>query len=78
MEEPLRYEAITGLTDGQLAELTARVQEIVGALTSAGRPYALGLFRSVTLVVALMRKNATQNTLGAFFGVSQHVAKVRS
>ncbi|MPZ00273.1 MAG: hypothetical protein GEU97_20265 [Actinophytocola sp.] len=71
MEEPLRYEAITGLTDGQLAELSARVVEIVGDLTSAGRPYALGLFRSVTLVVALLRKNATQDTLGAFFGVSQ-------
>lgn len=71
MEEPLRYEAITGLTAGQLAELTARVQEIVGDLTSAGRPYMLGLYRSVALVVALMRKNATQDTLGAFFGVSQ-------
>lgn len=71
MEEPLRYEAITGLTAGQLTELTARVAEIVGDLTSAGRPYVLGLFRSVALVVALLRKNATQDTLGAFFGVSQ-------
>jgi hypothetical protein len=71
MEEPLRYDAITGLSEGQLAELSARVHEIVGGFTSAGRPYALGLFRSVALAVALIRKNATQDTLGAFFGVSQ-------
>jgi hypothetical protein len=30
MEEPLRYEAITRLTRGQLAELTARVAAIIG------------------------------------------------
>jgi hypothetical protein len=71
MEEPLRHEAITGLTDGQLAELTARVQQIVGSLSSDGRPYALGLFRSVALVVSLMRKNITQELAGAIFGVSQ-------
>lgn len=71
MEEPLRYQAITGLTDGQLTELTARVSAVIGALNSNGRPYALGLYRSVALVVTLMRKNATQDTLGAIFGVSQ-------
>ena len=71
MEEPLRYEAMTGLTEGQLTELTAGVHEIVGGLTSAGRPYALGLFRSVAMVVALMRKNITQEFAGAIFGVSQ-------
>jgi DDE superfamily endonuclease len=67
----LRYEAITGLTDGQLTELVARVQPIVGGLVSTGRPYALGLFRSVAMVVALMRKNVTQEFTGAIFGVSQ-------
>jgi hypothetical protein len=67
----LRYEAITGLTDGQLTELTARVTQIVGGMASAGRPYALGLFRSVAMVVALMRKNITQECTGAIFGVSQ-------
>jgi hypothetical protein len=70
-EEPLRYEAITGLTDGQLTELTARVTQTVDGMASAGRPYALGLFRSVALVVALMRKNITQEFAGAIFGVSQ-------
>jgi hypothetical protein len=72
MEEPLRCQAITGLADGQLAELTARVREVLASdLTSAGRPYALGLFRSVAMVVALIRKNATQDFAGAVFGVSQ-------
>jgi hypothetical protein len=69
--EPLRYKAITGLTDGQLAELTVRVHEAAGLMTSAGRPYALGLFRSVALVVTLMRKNVTHDVAAAFFGVSQ-------
>lgn len=67
----MRYHAITGLTDGQLAELTARVAPIVGDLTSAGRPYVLGLSRSVAMVVALLRKNITQEFAAALFGVSQ-------
>lgn len=72
MEEPLRYEAITGLTHGQLAELTARVAAVTGDITApGGRPAAIGLLRSVAMVVALMRKNLTQDAAGAFFGVSQ-------
>jgi hypothetical protein len=59
------------LTDGQLTELTARVHEVAGDLRSAGRPYALGLFNSVAMVVALMRRNLVQDVAGAFFGVSQ-------
>jgi hypothetical protein len=42
-----------------------------GGFVSRGRPYALGLFRSVALVVCLMRKNLTQQFAGAIFGVSQ-------
>lgn len=68
---PLRYKAITGLTEGQLSELTARVHEVVGDLSSGGRPYVLGLFKSVAMVVALMRRNLVQDVAGAFFGVSQ-------
>jgi hypothetical protein len=48
----LRYKAITGLTDGQLTALSERLHPEVGGLTSRGRPYVLGLFRSVALVVA--------------------------
>ena len=67
----MRYKAITGLTEGQLAELTARVHEVLGDLSSGGRPYVLGLFKSVVMVVALMRRNLVQDVAGAFFGVSQ-------
>jgi DDE superfamily endonuclease len=68
----LRYEAITGLTAGQLAELAARVAGIIGGVADpGGRPAVIGLYRSVALVVALMRTNITQDRAGAVFGVSQ-------
>jgi hypothetical protein len=71
-EEPLRYEAMTGLSAEQLTELVARVHTARGSgFTSVGRAYALGLFGSVALVVCLMRKNVTQAFAGAIFGVSQ-------
>jgi hypothetical protein len=71
-EEPLRYEAMTGLSNEQLTELVARVHTAHGGgFTSRGRPYALGLFGSVALVVCLLRKNLTQAFVGAIFGVSQ-------
>jgi Helix-turn-helix of DDE superfamily endonuclease len=44
---------------------------------SAGRPLALGLFRSVALVVCLMRKNVTQDFAGAVFDVSQSTVSRR-
>jgi hypothetical protein len=72
VEEPLRYQAITGLTRGQLAELSARVAGVIGDVAApGGRPPAIGLFRSVAMVVALLRHNLTQDVAGAFFGVSQ-------
>jgi hypothetical protein len=36
-----------------------------------GRPPAIDLYRSVMMVVCLMRKNGTQEFPGAVFGVSQ-------
>src|SRR3954451_5500583 len=63
---------MTGLDDGQLTNLVARVHGLCGdKFISAGRPLALGLFRSVALVVCLIRKNVTQAFAGAIFGVSQ-------
>ena len=63
---------MTGLDDGQLTNLVARVHGLCGdKFISAGRPLALGLFRSVALVVCLIRKNVTQDFAGAVFGVSQ-------
>ncbi len=71
-EEPLRYEAMTGLSNEQLTELVARVHAAHDSgFASRGRPYALGLFGSVALVVCLLRQNLTQAFAGAIFGVSQ-------
>jgi hypothetical protein len=71
-EEPLRYEVMTGLSNEQLTELVTRVHAARGSgFASRGRPYALGLFRSVALVVCVMRTNITQTFAGAIFGVSQ-------
>jgi DDE superfamily endonuclease/Helix-turn-helix of DDE superfamily endonuclease len=74
----LRHEAITGLTHGQLIELTARVrEEITDVARPGGRPAVIGLFRSVALVVALMRKNLTQEAAGCIFGCSQSTVSRR-
>jgi hypothetical protein len=71
-EEPLRYAILTGLSHGQLAELAARIMAVIGDVAVAGgRPSAIGLFKSVAMVVTLMRKNITQEVAGAVFGCSQ-------
>ena len=68
----MRYEAMTGLTDEQLTDLAVRVHSVCAdKFVSRGRPIAVGLFRSVAMVVCLMRKNVTQDFAGAVFGVSQ-------
>jgi hypothetical protein len=68
----LRYETLTGLSHGQLAELAARAAAVLGGVVQpGGRPEAIGLFRSVAMVVTLMRKNITQEVAGAVFGCSQ-------
>ena len=69
---------MTGLTDEQLTELVARIRTACGGeFTSRGRPHVLGLFRSVAMVVSLMRKNVTQEFAGAIFGVSQSTVSRR-
>jgi hypothetical protein len=63
---------MAGLNNEQLTELVTRVHAARGGgFASRSRPYALGLFGSVALVVCLMRKNITQAFAGAIFGVSQ-------
>ena len=70
--EPLRYETLTGLTHGQLAELAARVAAVISEVARpGGRPAVTGLFRSVAMVTALMRKNITQEVAGDIFECSQ-------
>jgi len=74
----LRYEAMTGLNNEQLTELVSRVHAARGGgFASRGRPYALGLFGSVALVVCVMRRNITQAFAGAIFGVSQSTVSRR-
>lgn len=68
----MRYETLTGLSYGQLHELTARVAGRLGEIVRpGGRPAATGLSGSVAMVVTLMRKNITQEAAGAIFGCSQ-------
>jgi hypothetical protein len=72
MEEPLRYETLTGLSHGQLGELAARITAVTGdVVRPGGAPAAIGLFKSVAMVVTLIRKNLTQEVAGAVFGCSQ-------
>lgn len=72
MEEPLRYETLTGLSHGQLAELAARIAGLLADVVQpGGAPAVIGLFKSVAMVVTLMRKNLTQEVAGAVFGCSQ-------
>jgi hypothetical protein len=69
---------MTGLTRGQLTDLVARAYPECGdKFVSRGRPMAVGLFRSVAMVVCLLRKNPTQEFVGAVFGVSQSTVSRR-
>lgn len=78
VEEPLRYETLTGLSRGQLAELAARVAGVIGdAARPGGRPAVAGLFKSVAMVTALMRTNITQELAGDIFGCSQSTVSRR-
>jgi hypothetical protein len=62
------WPGVSSRLDEQLTELVLPLHEVRGyKFVSAGRPLALGLFRSVALVVCLMRKNVTQDFAGALF-----------
>ena len=69
----MEYKARTGLSWGQLTGLTILVLEEIGSLTRPGakKPPAVGLFDSVAMVVALMRRNLVQAVAGEIFGCSQ-------
>jgi DDE superfamily endonuclease len=69
----LEYKALTGLSGGQLTRLSIMVLAEIGSLTKPGakKPPAAGLFHSVVMVVALMRRNLVQAAAGEFFGCSQ-------
>jgi hypothetical protein len=77
-ERPLRLQVTTGLDSEQLTELVARIhQRLGGEYASRGRPFALGLFRSVAMVLALLRQNIVQQVAAEMFGVSQSTVSRR-
>jgi hypothetical protein len=68
----LRLEAMTGLSQGQLTELAARAAAAIGdVVRPGGGPAVIGLYKSVAMVVTLMRTNITQEMAGDIFGCSQ-------
>lgn len=68
----MKSNALTGLTPGQLLTLTGRVCEVIGDVVKpGGRPPAIGVYRSVVMVVYLMRRNPVQAVVAETFGVSQ-------
>jgi hypothetical protein len=69
----LEYKALTGLSRGQLTELSIMVLGEIGSLTrpDAKKPPSVGLAHSVVMVVALMRRNLVQAAAGEIFGCSQ-------
>jgi len=67
-----------GLNNEQLTDLVTRLHTLCGdKFVSRGRPLALGLFRSVAMVMCLIRTNVTQVFAGAVFGVSQSTVSRR-
>jgi hypothetical protein len=73
----LRLQAITGLDAEQLTELVTRVNSRAGGGSSRGRPLALGLYRSVAMVLALLRQNIVQEVAAEMFCVSQSTVSRR-
>jgi hypothetical protein len=74
----LDLDALTGLTSGQRLVLYGQCRELIGAIAKpSGRPPVLDLYRSIMMVVCLMRKNNTQEFTGAIFGASQSTVSRR-
>jgi DDE superfamily endonuclease len=69
----LEYKALTGLTFGQLNMLALLAAREIGSVVRPGatKPPAVGLFHSVVMVVALMRRNLVQAAAGEIFSCSQ-------
>ena len=67
------YQALTGLSWGQLTRLGILVYVEIRSLTreNAKKPPVVGLLDSVAMVVMLMRRNVPQAFAGGIFGCSQ-------
>ncbi|MCX4516025.1 transposase family protein [Streptomyces sp. NBC_01619] len=70
----MSWNVTTGLDEDQLTGLVAQVHQALrddpGALQPE-RMWALGLFRSVVLVLYLLRQNPVQAAAAELFGISQ-------
>ena len=74
----MKLDALTGLSAGQRLLLVSRSAQLCGPIARPdGRPPALGLYKSVAMVVCLMRKNLTQQMASALFGASQSTVSRR-
>jgi DDE superfamily endonuclease/Helix-turn-helix of DDE superfamily endonuclease len=73
----LRTEHMTGLSQPQLTELVALVHERPETSGKRVTGPALGLYRSVAMVVALLRQNLTQECAADIFEVSQSTVSRR-
>jgi hypothetical protein len=67
----LRYQSTTGLAADQIEELVARIWQITQSDKKRGRPPAMGLYRTVVLVLILVRQNLNQMAVGDLCGISQ-------
>jgi hypothetical protein len=70
----LSWNVTTGLDDEQLTALVARVHQELRAAPQGPSPqrmWALGLYKSVVLVLFLLRQNPVQEAAAELFGVSQ-------
>ncbi|MFF3404331.1 transposase family protein [Streptomyces sp. NPDC002659] len=71
---PLSWNVATGLDDDQLTGLVGRVHQALRENPDTLQPdrmWALGLFRSVVLVLYLLRQNPVQEAAAELFGISQ-------
>ena len=74
----MEYKALTGLSAGKLHMLSLLVTREIGTVVRpGGKPPVIGLYRSVVMVVALMRRNLVQEAAGEIFGCSQSTVSRR-
>lgn len=68
----MRYQATTGLDNGQIFELFARVESRIGHMwVSRGRQRVLTLLQAVHMILFSMRSHLSQKAIGELFSVSQ-------
>ena len=67
----MRYQSTTGLAVDQIAELAARIWQIVQCREEQVWPATVGLHRAVVITLVYVRQNLNQVAVGDIFGISQ-------